>query len=80
VEPLWKSMRFTTGTWSRWSRRRKVIDRVTHRAARSCPAQRATNGAVDNPISAKPHLTNTNFCPNKRATSDVSMSHTVFPS
>lgn len=40
--------------------------RVTHRAARSCLAHEAASGAVDNPISAKPHLRTVDFCPNKR--------------
>ena len=40
--------------------------RVTHRAAHSCPLHGAVSGAVDNPISAKPHLTTVDFCPSKR--------------
>jgi hypothetical protein len=40
--------------------------RVTHRAARSCSAHGGASGAVDNPTSAKPHLTKSNSCPTKR--------------
>ncbi|TAL86692.1 MAG: hypothetical protein EPN62_06710 [Candidimonas sp.] len=43
-----------------------MFDRVTHRAARSCPGLGAASGAVDNPTLAKPHLTMTVVCPNKR--------------
>jgi hypothetical protein len=43
-----------------------MAGRVTHRAARSCPAHGAASGAVDNPTSAKPHLTKSNSCPTKR--------------
>ena len=42
-----------------------MLDRVTHRAARSCSAQGAASGAVDNPTSARHHLTNAFYCPNK---------------
>ena len=43
-----------------------MLDRVTHRAARSCSAKGAASGAVDNPTSARHHLRINRFCPNKR--------------
>ena len=43
-----------------------MLDRVTHRAARSCSAKRAASGAVDNPTLARHHLRINRFCPNKR--------------
>jgi hypothetical protein len=44
-----------------------MAGRVPHRTARSCPAHGTASGAVDNPIFAKPHLTNSNSCPTKRS-------------
>ncbi|KRB81054.1 hypothetical protein ASE07_24930 [Noviherbaspirillum sp. Root189] len=42
-----------------------MAGQVTHRAARSSPAHREASGAVDNPTSAKLHLTKSNSCPTK---------------
>ena len=44
-----------------------MLGRVTHRAARSCPAHGAASGAVDNSTFARIHLTAANFCPIKRS-------------
>lgn len=54
--------RFTSPTCPRSNRRR----RWPRRAARSCPAHRAAGGAVDNPTSARLHLTKSNSCPTER--------------
>ena len=43
-----------------------MLDRVTHRAARSCFAKGAASGAMDNPKLARHHLKINGFCPNKR--------------
>ena len=69
---------FYFGICSRWNRRRRWQAGLSTAPHALALHMRAASGAVDNPTSAKPHLTKLKFL--SKQTGPPQMSHTVFPS